>query len=102
MSTLGKAVALFCVGYLAWYFPWVVHGLASGTIRFRPLLALHSIGTVAMLVLVLIAVHDLVKRPFHANLKMTWTVVIVFAPFLGPVAYLFLNGFKPREPQAEA
>jgi cytochrome c oxidase assembly factor CtaG len=101
MSTPGKAAALFCVGYLAWYVPWLFHGLASGTVSLDVLLPLHLGAVAAMFLLELVVYIDISKRPFNGNLKMTWTAVIFLAPLIGAVVYLFFNGFRPRESQAE-
>ncbi len=39
----------------------------------------------------LLAFVDILKSDFKGNNKLIWLIAIIFVPFLGPIAYLFIG-----------
>ena len=53
-----------------------------------------AIGSILAFILVVLAVVDLIKKPYPMEKKLIWGVVILVIPFLGAVLYFILGRNK--------
>jgi hypothetical protein len=53
-----------------------------------------AIGSIILFILLVIAVIDLVKKPYPIEKKLIWGAVILFIPYLGAIAYLLIGKDK--------
>ena len=53
-----------------------------------------AIGSILAFILVVLAVLDLIKKPYPMEKKLIWGVVILVIPFLGAVLYFLLGRNK--------
>jgi hypothetical protein len=53
-----------------------------------------AIGSIILLILLVIAVIDLIKKPYPIEKKLIWGAVILFIPYLGAIAYLLIGKDK--------
>ncbi|MGB3799609.1 MAG: PLD nuclease N-terminal domain-containing protein [Lewinella sp.] len=53
-----------------------------------------AIGSILAFILVVLAVLDLIKKPYPMEKKLIWGVVILVIPFLGAVLYFILGRNK--------
>ncbi len=53
-----------------------------------------AIGSILAFILVVLAVVDLVKKPYPMEKKLIWGVVILIIPFLGAILYFLLGRNK--------
>lgn len=59
-------------------------------------LGIYAIGSILALIIIVMAVLDLVKKPYPTEKKLIWGAIIFFIPFLGAIAY-FIVGRNGKE-----
>lgn len=57
-------------------------------------IGIYVIGSILALILIVLAVLDLVKKPYPVEKKLIWGAVILVIPFLGAVLYFLLGRNK--------
>ncbi len=59
-------------------------------------IGIYLIGSLLLLVLLVLAVLDLIKKPYPMEKKLIWGAIIFFIPFLGAILY-FIIGRNGKE-----
>ena len=59
-------------------------------------LGLYAIVSILAFIVVVLAILDLVKKPYSTEKKLIWGAIIFFIPFLGAILY-FLIGRNKQE-----
>ncbi len=55
-----------------------------------------AIGSILLLLIVVLAVLDLIKKPYPMEKKLIWGAIIIFIPYLGAILY-FIIGRNGKE-----
>ncbi len=55
-----------------------------------------AIGSILLLIIVVLAVLDLLKKPYPMEKKLIWGAIILFIPYLGAILY-FIIGRNGKE-----
>ncbi len=55
-----------------------------------------AIGSILLLIIVVLAVIDLLKKPYPIEKKLIWGAIILFIPYLGAILY-FIIGRNGKE-----
>ncbi|THH39924.1 PLD nuclease N-terminal domain-containing protein [Neolewinella litorea] len=50
-----------------------------------------AIGSILLLILVVLAVIDLIKKPYPMEKKLIWGAIILFLPYLGAILYFLIG-----------
>ena len=57
-------------------------------------IGIYIIGSILALILIVLAVLDLVRKPYPLEKKLIWGAVILVIPFLGAILYFLLGRNK--------
>lgn len=57
-------------------------------------IGIYVIGSILAFILVVLAVLDLIKKPYPIEKKLIWGAVILIIPFLGAILYFILGRNK--------
>ena len=57
-------------------------------------LGLYALVSILAFVIVIVAVLDLVKKPYPLQKKLIWGAIIFFVPFLGAILYFLIGRNK--------
>ena len=59
-------------------------------------LGIYAIGSILAFIIIVLAVLDLIKKPYPTEKKLIWGAIILFIPFLGALLY-FIIGRNGKE-----